>query len=73
MIDPHQDWQQIILDLRRHYKNMEKLSCALDYCITREWLGYISRNGANDMLFSTGIKLLALHEKHCKNNAGENK
>lgn len=73
MLEINPNWQQIILDLRRHYKNMARLSCALDYRISRAWLGHISRNGSDDMLYSTGIRLLALHEKHCKNNAGANK
>lgn len=71
MIEPIQDWQQIILDLRRHYRNMEKLSCALGYTVTREWLGYVSRKGTSDIRFATGARLLALHEKHCKNNAAK--
>lgn len=69
-IDPIQDWRQIILDLRKHYKNMENLSRALGYCATRGWLGEVSRNGISDIRFSTGIRLLTLHEKHCKKTLG---
>ncbi len=69
MIEPIQDWQKIILDLRSYYKNMENLSRALGYHVTRAWLGEVSRKGIADMRFSTGVMLLALHEKHCRNNS----
>jgi len=71
MIEPNPDWQQILLDLRRHYKTFPKLAAAIDYVVTDKWLGEASRNPIKDIRYSTGVRLVALHEKHCKKTPGD--
>ena len=58
------DWQKILKDLQRQYKSLAKIGLELDICPST--LQKVARLGCEYMMYRHGVKILALHLKHCK-------
>ncbi len=56
------DWQKVLWDLRRDY--MPLASIATRIGVHPKTLQKIARNGANDVMYSTGVKLMELHKRY---------
>lgn len=54
------NWQLIVLQIRRKYKTMTKVSPLVG--ISADRLRYISRHGTKTMLWENGDKLIQLHK-----------
>lgn len=54
------DWQLIILQIRREYKTLTKVSPLVGLSVDR--LRYIARHGTKTMLWDNGDKLIKLHQ-----------
>jgi hypothetical protein len=57
------DWQQITISIRRNYKSLATVAKE----VGSDWrhLCRLARAEVNEPKYSVGLKLLAIHEKHC--------
>lgn len=59
------NWQKILWDLRRDYKPLERI--AKEIGATPTALQKAARLGVkNDLPYTKGLRLIELHNKHCK-------
>lgn len=60
------DWQIILLQLRRNYKNIAAIAREVGYC--SKSLQVLARGTRkHDLPYTTGNKLMELHKKYCIN------
>ena len=57
------NWQQILWELRREFGALTKVAREID--VSAKTLQSIARDGASDVYYSLGVKLIELHNKHC--------
>lgn len=58
------DWQRVVLNLRTHYKPLTQV--AAETGMDWKHLNRLASGDVAEPRFNSGLKLLDLHEKHCR-------
>lgn len=61
------DFQQLLLEIRRHYKPLTKV--AKEIGMNAKTLQRITQRGSKQMLYDNGVKIVELHRKHVPSKA----
>ncbi len=56
------NFQQLLLELRRHYKPLTLI--AREIGMNAKTLQRITQRGSKQMLYDNGVKIVELHKKH---------
>lgn len=60
------NWQRILWDLRRHYKPVAAIAREIEYH-PKSLQSLAKGNRKHDLPYTVGVKIIELHNKHCKN------